>query len=109
MKNILFICEGNKQRSPTAEALYKRSIYTVKSAGISHRAYVVVDEQILQWADRIFVMEKRFRNKIRKRWPHIYKEKSIICLYIPDDFDFMEESLVGLLTLKLTPYLGEPF
>ncbi len=45
-------------------------------------------------------MEKGHRNKIRKRFKEIYQTKGIICLYIADEFDFMETELIHLIQRK---------
>jgi predicted protein tyrosine phosphatase len=108
-KRVLFICEANKLRSPTAAALYRHKVgLEVKSAGFSADSPVKLSEELLEWADKIFVMEKRHRNKIRKKFSELYKQKRIICLYIPDEFEYMEPGLVKLLTEKLSRFLGPP-
>ncbi|HSB10261.1 MAG TPA: ubiquinone biosynthesis protein UbiE, partial [Blastocatellia bacterium] len=48
---------------------------------------------------------KRHRNIIHSRFKEIYQRKRIICLYIPDEFEFMDPELVTLLEEKVTPYL----
>jgi len=53
-------------------------------------------------------MERRHRNKLRKKFPKIVDVKPIVCLDIPDEFDFMAPELVQLLKVKLDRYLGEP-
>ncbi len=45
-------------------------------------------------------METSHRNFIRKKFPQIYKNKKIVCLYIPDDFDFMQSELIEILKGK---------
>ena len=55
--NILFLCTANSERSPTAERLFKHSrTYSAKSAGVHPAAYRVVDQELVDWADKIFVM-----------------------------------------------------
>ena len=104
--NVLFICEANRLRSPTAETIF--SGYPgveAKSAGLGKQATVPVSAELLEWADLIFVMEKRHRNIIHSRFKEIYQRKRIICLYIPDEFEFMDPELIQLLEEKVTPYL----
>ncbi len=98
---ILFVCTINKMRSKTAEELYKEDPrFEVMSAGVDEDATVRVNRQLLEWADYIIVMEKMHRNRIRKMFPDIYKTKRIICLYIPDEFDFMDPELQGWIEEK---------
>jgi predicted protein tyrosine phosphatase len=103
---VLFVCEANRLRSPTAETIF--SGYPgveAKSAGVGKGATVPVSAELLDWADLVFVMEKRHRNIIHSRFKEIYQRKRIICLYIPDEFEFMDPELVQLLEEKVTPYI----
>ncbi|MEK6324075.1 MAG: phosphotyrosine protein phosphatase [Acidobacteriota bacterium] len=103
---ILFVCDANRLRSPTAESIF--SGYPgieAKSAGIGKEAGVPIATELLEWADLIFVMEKRHRNIIQSRFKEIYRRKRIICLYIPDEFEFMDPDLIQLLEERVTPYL----
>ena len=56
-------------------------------------------------ADLIFVMERAHRARLQRRFgPHL-KGKRVICLDIPDDYDFMQPELVALLEKRVGPYL----
>ncbi len=104
-EKILFICNQNRLRSPTAEVLFsKNPQLEVRSAGLNHDASVKVSRELLTWADIIFVMEKRQRNIIHKKFKDIYREKRIICLYISDDYDYMDYTLISLLKERLPHY-----
>jgi predicted protein tyrosine phosphatase len=46
------------------------------------------------------VMEKSHRNFIRAKFPEYYVQKKIVCLYIPDEYAFMDEGLIALLRNK---------
>jgi predicted protein tyrosine phosphatase len=106
MLKVLFVCDENRLRSPTAEAIFKgRPHLEVKSAGLAKQANVPLTLELLEWADLIFVMEKRQRNIIQSRFKEIYQRKRIICLYIPDDFEFMDPELIALLEERVSPYL----
>jgi predicted protein tyrosine phosphatase len=108
-KKVLFICQENKLRSRTAEHMYK---YTpgleVRSAGISRDADVSVSRELMEWADIVFVMEKRHRNILHAMYPDLYDTKQIVCLYIPDIYDYNDPVLVSLLEERLRKYIGEP-
>jgi len=83
MKKILFVCTMNLQRSRTAEDIYKDDErFDTKSAGTYKHAINRINNEDLNWADVIIVMERHHRNKIRKEFPDIYNTKRIICLYI---------------------------
>jgi len=99
--NILFICTVNRMRSATAERIYADDErFNVDSAGTDKSANVQVDEYQLEWADYVIVMEMMHRNKIRQMFPELYKNRPIICLHIPDEYDFMEPALIDLLQRK---------
>jgi predicted protein tyrosine phosphatase len=50
-------------------------------------------------------MEKTHRRKLSERFKSDLHNKKIICLNIPDHYDYMEDNLVNLLRQKVTPYL----
>ena len=103
---ILFVCTVNRMRSATAHTIYEHDErIEVKSAGTDSTANVVLTEELLKWADAIVVMEKHHRNFIRSRYANIYASKKIVCLYIPDEYDYMEASLVSILRDKFEDVL----
>jgi predicted protein tyrosine phosphatase len=94
-------------RSATAYEIYKNdSRLEVKSAGTDPTASTVLTNEFLGWADCIMVMEKHHRNHIRKHFPDIYKTKRIVCLYIPDEYDYMQPELVEMLKGQVEKYLS---
>ncbi len=106
-RNVLFICSQNRLRSPTAEQTFSDwPGIEVQSAGLNLGAEVPVSPELLAWADLIFVMEKTHRNKLSKQFqPHL-RGKQVICLDIPDDYDYMDPLLVQLLRQKVPKFLG---
>lgn len=106
MKHILFVCSQNRLRSPTAEQIFStRTDFAVSSAGTNHDAENPITDELIQWADLIFVMERHHRNKLQKRFRSAIKDKRIVCLEIPDDYEFMDPGLVRLLQTKMARYL----
>jgi predicted protein tyrosine phosphatase len=106
--NLLFICTVNRMRSCTAETLYNTSPgYSVRSAGISPTAPQQVTANLLQWADRVFVMENVHRAFIVENFPGIDLENKLIVLGIPDHYYYMEPELVDLLRSKIDPLLDD--
>lgn len=105
-RNVLFICSQNRLRSPTAEQVFADwpGIET-QSAGLGNDANTPVSPELLAWADVIFVMEKAHRNKLSKKFGHYLSGKRVICLDIPDEYDFMDPVLVQLLRQKVTRFL----
>jgi len=102
----LFICTANRLRSPTAEQVFADwpNVET-DSAGLSPSAITVLSTEQIDWATVIFVMEKAHRNKLSKRYRSSLNGKRVICLDIPDDYEFMDPALVRLLETKVGPFL----
>jgi predicted protein tyrosine phosphatase len=93
-------------RSATAHTIYEhKERLEVRSAGTDATAQVVLWEELLVWADAVVVMEKAHRNFIRARYPSVYKDKRIVCLYIPDEYDYMQPILVAMLKDKFEDVL----
>ncbi len=105
----LFVCEGNRHRSPTAERLYATTPgVKVRSAGTSPLARVELTDEQLEWADVVFVMDRSLERSVRQQFAPALGDKTVVCLEIPDDFQFMQAALLALLTERLTPHLGAP-
>lgn len=106
MKNVLFVCSQNRLRSPTAEQVFATHPgISVASAGTNNDAENPLTSELVQWADIIFVMENAHRNKLQKRFKADLKSARVICLGIPDEYDFMDEGLIRLLKARVTPRL----
>ncbi|QKC93990.1 low molecular weight protein tyrosine phosphatase family protein [Mesorhizobium sp. NZP2298] len=107
MKNILFVCSQNRLRSPTAEQVFSKSRdIEVASAGTNHDVDTPLTHQLVAWADIIFVMEKAHRAKLQKKFKMSLKQARVICLDIPDDYEFMDPELIRILEAKVSRYLG---
>ena len=99
---ILFVCTVNRMRSATAHRIFESDPrFEVDSAGTDQSANTVLEPEQLDWADAIIVMEKYHLNVIRKKYPDYYNTKKIVCLYIPDDFDYMQPELITILKSKV--------
>ncbi|HBE18696.1 MAG TPA: phosphotyrosine protein phosphatase [Cyanobacteria bacterium UBA11149] len=107
MKKLLFICSQNRWRSPTAETVFSEyEGLDVDSAGLDKEAEIPLSSEAIEWADMIFVMEKSHRNKLTRKFQPWLKGKRVICLDIPDEYEYMEPALVELLKRKVLPLLG---
>jgi predicted protein tyrosine phosphatase len=102
----LFICTHNRLRSPTAEQVFASwpGIET-DSAGVGADADVPLAPEQLDWAEIVFVMEKVHRSRLSAKFRRHLNGKRIVCLDIPDDYDYMQPELVRLLEKKVTPFL----
>ncbi len=106
MKRVLFICSQNRLRSPTAEQVFSSHPgLEVASAGLNHDAENPLTSELLEWAEIIFVMEKAHRNKLSSKFRPYLNDKKIVCLDIPDEYEFMDPLLIRLLRAKVPKHL----
>jgi predicted protein tyrosine phosphatase len=102
----LFICYYNRKRSATAERVFGRDpALDVRSAGTSDEAMVQVNERMLDWADVVFVMEDEQRRELARMFPAHAALNRLICLEIPDKYEFLDPELVSLLHERTRPHL----
>ena len=105
-QTVLFVCSQNRLRSPTAEQVFsRRQDLEVDSAGTNHDADNPLTAELVAGADVIFVMEKAHRSKLQRRFRAALGGKRVICLDIPDDYEFMQPELVRLLEMKVSRHL----
>lgn len=108
-QNVLFICSQNKLRSPTAETIFSQhELLNVASAGLDRDAGITVTGELLLWAEVIFVMEKNHLNRLRRRFSSFLKDKRIICLDIPDDYEYMDPTLIEIFERRIPRLLKLP-
>ena len=106
MTKILFVCGKNRRRSPTAEDVFAgMDGIEVCSAGTSVEAECPVSTDLLEWADRVFVMEMSQRRYLSVHFGEFLKKKRVVCLNIPDNYDYMQDELVTVLRAKVLPLL----
>ena len=85
-------------RSPTAADLAARwEDIETDFAGLSSDADERLSAEQVEWADIIFVMERRHRKRLNQLYPKLLKSKHVVCLNIPDKFRLMDERLIALL------------
>jgi predicted protein tyrosine phosphatase len=105
-RKLLFVCSRNKLRSLTAEKLFEGSPkYDVRSVGTQSNARIVITEGHIGWADMIFCMEKSHADRVRRKFPEAIRDKTIVCLHIPDDYEYLDPALVEELRAKLEPHI----
>jgi predicted protein tyrosine phosphatase len=93
----------NKQRSATAEQLYRNDArLEVRSGGVNAGARRRVNETDLRWADVVFAMENEHKRWISTRFAD-FKLPPIEVLDIPDEYGYMDAELQEVLRLTLDP------
>ncbi|MEM9374149.1 MAG: phosphotyrosine protein phosphatase [Planctomycetota bacterium] len=107
MVNILFICGKARKRSPTAaEVVAEHLGQPTDFAGLSADADERVSSEHLKWADTVVVMERAQLSRLKRQMGQHLKGKRLICLDIPDKFEFAQPELVDLVTARLARIVG---
>ena len=78
----------------------------VRSAGTEPSARVRLSAKSIAWADLIFVMEKRHRQRIQERFGMEAASGKVVVLDIPDDYQYMDPDLVEEIRARVEPYLN---
>jgi predicted protein tyrosine phosphatase len=105
--NILFVCSRNQWRSPTGEQIYKNvQGINAKSAGTEPSARTKINAKLIDWADIIFVMEKKHKQRIIEKFRTETSEKKIVILDIEDNYQFMDDELIDEIKAKVDLYLA---
>ena len=101
--NILFVCKLGLQRSPTAAGLVNDAgEHDAKFAGVSENAEVPITKAVLDWADKIIVMEPDYKEIIQNNFK---TDRDIEVLNVDDIFFMNDPELVNILKEKLAKYL----
>jgi predicted protein tyrosine phosphatase len=75
------------------------------SAGLADDAETPLSGGQVAWAELVVVMEPVHRRRLRARFGALLKGRQLICLDIPDRYDYMQPELVQLLRRRLAPQL----
>ena len=133
--NILFVCTGNISRSYLASMLLRDEVskhnlnnIVIESAGTSaypgysgdpkmveylleigvpvddHQTRQIQEEHV-EWADLILVMEKRHRSFIEEQWPEQKDKVELLGKYI--SLDMAEDDVVDPYGARVTPLSSE--
>lgn len=80
-------------------------VIAAKSAGLGGDANVPLSFEKIAWSNIIVVMEKAHRNRLAARFRAHLNGKRVICLNIPDDYEYMQPELRKLLEIKAGRFL----
>ena len=105
--NLLFVCSENKLRSPTAENVFSEydGIYAI-GAGTNSDSETPLSGDLIEWADVILPMEKSHRKKISAKYSELLKGKRLVCLEVPDNYEYMQPELIKLLKTRVPKYVS---
>lgn len=80
--------------------------WQVRSAGTENNARLKVTAGLIGWADVIFTMEKKHNRRIQEKYRDELVGKKVICLNIPDEYEFMDDKLIEVLEGETMRRLG---
>jgi predicted protein tyrosine phosphatase len=66
----------------------------------------VVNSKDIQWADVIFVMEKKHKNRLNAEFTKLLNHKGIQIMDIPDDYQYMDSELVEIIQQTVDSHLN---
>ena len=105
---LLFLCSQNKRRSLTAEKIFDGADgREARSAGTEANARIKVTAGLLGWADVVFCMEKKHVRRIQEKYGDVLAGRKVVCLYIEDEYGYMDESLVEALESSVATALAQ--
>lgn len=105
MRWLGYLCSRNQWRSPTAEKVFSQyNGIKARSAGTSPRARHTVTTADINWADIIFVMEHKHKQRIKAQFSRLLQYKPIQVLDIPDEYQYMDEALIETLKQSVDHY-----
>lgn len=105
---ILFVCSMNQWRSPTGEKIYSdRPMVLARSAGTNKKARKRVTSNDVEWADFVFVMEQKHKQRLTTEYPEEMRFKTIHVLDIPDEYQYMDPNLVNEILAAVDPILAQ--
>ena len=67
------------------------------SAGTTNDAENPLTVELVEWAEIIFVLERAHRKKLLSKFKRSLTSQRVICLDIPDEYEYMDEELVELI------------
>lgn len=106
MRHVLFLCSRHRLRSPTAATIFAGEPgWKVDSAGLADDAETPLGREQVAWADLVVVMEAAHRRRLQARFGDLLKDTKVVCLDIPDRYDFMQPELIELLRRRVGPLL----
>ncbi|MBU2951070.1 phosphotyrosine protein phosphatase [Tamlana agarivorans] len=107
MRNILFVCSANKDRSKTAEDYFSKHFPDLyfDSAGTNKNTCNklgtnYISEEQLNIADKVFVMENKHLKVIKEVFGNKYFNK-ITVLNINDIYKYGSKELIEILKIKI--------
>jgi predicted protein tyrosine phosphatase len=107
-KRALCLCSAGLLRSPTLSYILQSNFSrNCRAAGVVPAfALIVVDDVLLSWADEVWCVSDSVTQTLwalaeQNKWEGILANKTIITMDIPDQFEYMDDVLVKIITTSV--------
>lgn len=104
-RRVLCVCSAGLLRSPSAALVLAQAPFNfnTRAAGLSTEyALIPVDDVLLRWADEIVCMTSEQAQKLNE----MNTGKRVICLDIPDSYEYRNPGLLNLIKERYTEMSG---
>ena len=81
--------------------------FNVKSAGTEPSARIKVNAKHIEWADVIFAMERKHKQRLNSNFREHTSNKQIVVLDIPDEYQYMDSELIEIIKTTVSSYLDK--
>ena len=106
------VAKDDNAAGPSLDAVAHLDVHGVEPVlhfGAARKSTVIsenpVTPELIDWADLILVMEKAHRAKLARMFPVALRGKRVVCLNIPDNYEFMDPDLVQLLKDRVARFV----
>ena len=111
-KRVLCVCSIGMLRSATAAVVLSQEPfnYNTRAVGVDSDALIVINHYLLSWAHEIVCMEQRHARIIGKmltEYNLVPPRDGILCLNIPDNFDYRNPQLMALIKESYSDFLKQ--
>lgn len=102
-KRVLVVCQVGVLRSPTvAEILTQEPFnFNCRAVGWDDDALIQISNSLVEWADVIVCLDDEAETEVKTKFKDRLDFVDMVCLHIPDFFDFRDPRLISLATEKL--------
>ena len=76
-------------------------MHEIRSAGTENSAKIRISQNMINWADKIYVMESKHQKRILDKFIVDNANEKIEVLDIPDIYTYMDSELILILNIKL--------
>lgn len=107
-KRVLAVCSAGMLRAPTlANVLWKEWAYNTRSCGMTDFALIPIDEELIVWADEIVFVscDVWLNTPVRIQDTIAEFGKKIVCLSIPDDYEWGDAELMKMCLEQYSEHL----